>query len=138
MKKIGILGSGAVAKTLGNGFIKHGYDVMLGTRDLEKLNDWKKQGGGKTGSFSDAAAHGEILVLAAKGTAAMEVLKLAGNVNLKGKTIIDTTNPIAATPPTNAVLHYFTTLEESLMERLQKEFTEANFVKAFNSVGNGV
>jgi predicted dinucleotide-binding enzyme len=56
--------------------------------------------------------------------------------NLAGKVIIDATNPIAEAPPTNGVLKYFTTLDDSLMERLQREFTGARFVKAFNSVGN--
>jgi len=37
IKKIGIIGSGIAGKTLANGFIKHGYDVMIGTRDPVKL-----------------------------------------------------------------------------------------------------
>jgi predicted dinucleotide-binding enzyme len=36
----------------------------------------------------------------------------------------------------NGVLSFFTTLDDSLMERLQREFTGVRFVKAFNSVGN--
>ena len=39
-------------------------------------------------------------------------------------------------PPDNGVLKYFTTLEESLMERIQQLLPDAKFVKAFNSVGN--
>jgi 8-hydroxy-5-deazaflavin:NADPH oxidoreductase len=50
--------------------------------------------------------------------------------------VIDTTNPIAETPPANGVLSFFTDLDESLMERLQREVPDARFVKAFNSVGN--
>jgi predicted dinucleotide-binding enzyme len=76
------------------------------------------------------------VVLAAKGTAAMEVLRLAGAANLAGKPVIDVTNPIADAPPVNGVLKYFTTLDDSQMERLQREFPDARFVKAFNSVGN--
>ncbi len=44
MKKIGIIGSGIVAQTLGGGFLKHGYQVMLGTRDKSKLAEWQKGG----------------------------------------------------------------------------------------------
>jgi 8-hydroxy-5-deazaflavin:NADPH oxidoreductase len=133
---IGILGSGGVAKFLGTGFLKHGHDVMLGTRDAGKLEDWAAQHPkAKVGSNEAAARFGELLVLAAKGTAAAESLRLAGAANLAGKTVIDTTNPIANAPPVHGVLTYFTSMNESLMERLQKEFPDAHFVKAFNSVG---
>jgi predicted dinucleotide-binding enzyme len=134
--KIGILGSGMVAQALGNGFLKHGYDVMLGTRDISKLDEWKKTSGGKTGSFTDTAAFAEIIVLAVKGSAANTALDLAGPSNLHGKTIIDTTNPIADAPPVNGVLKFYTSLEESQMEILQRSFPSARFVKAFSSVGN--
>jgi hypothetical protein len=56
--------------------------------------------------------------------------------DLAGKTVIDATNPIADAPPTHGVLRFFTTLDESLMERLQKRAPKANFVKAFSCVGN--
>jgi predicted dinucleotide-binding enzyme len=75
-------------------------------------------------------------VLAVKGTAAADALRGAGDSNLAGKVVIDTTNPIADAPPTNGVLKFFTSLDDSLMERLQREFPGAKFVKAFNSVGN--
>ncbi|MBE0662335.1 MAG: NAD(P)-binding domain-containing protein [Bacteroidales bacterium] len=136
MKKIGILGSGDVAKALAAGFIKYGYDVMLGSRDASKLDEWQKQSGGKTGTFADAAAFANILVLAVKGGAAISALQLAGSDNLKRKTIIDATNPIADAAPVNGVLQFSTSLSESLMEKLQQSFPEANFVKAFNSVGS--
>jgi hypothetical protein len=135
--KVGILGSGDVAKTLASGFLKHGHDVMMGTRDPGKLADWNaKNPRGSVGSFADAAAFGELAVLAVKGAVAAEALQAAGPANLKGKTVIDATNPLADAPPVNGVLKYFTSLDQSLMERLQREFPEARLVKAFNSVGN--
>lgn len=137
MQKVGILGSGAVAKVLATGFLKHGYEVMVGTRDSNKLADWQKQNPqGKVGSFSDAAAFGSIIVLAVKGTVGKLVLETAGAANLKGKTIIDALNPIEAAPPVNGVLKFFTDLNSSLMEQLQSAYADANFVKAFNSVGS--
>ena len=137
MKKVGILGSGAVAKVLATGFIKHGYEVMVGTRDTNKLTDWQKQNPtGKVGSFSDTAAFGSSVVLAVKGTVTKLVLEMAGATNLKGKTIIDATNPIAETPPVNGVLNFFTNLNSSFMEELQAAYPESHFVKAFNSVGS--
>lgn len=138
MKKIGILGSGVVAKTLGVGFLRHGYEVMLGTRDVGKLAEWQGEQGGKVklGTFAETARWGEILVLATKGSASPKVLQSAGVENLSGKTIIDTTNPIADAPPVNGVIQFYTSLEDSLMEQLQRVAPEAHFVKAFNSVGN--
>jgi len=88
------------------------------------------------GRREDTTKWGELVVLAVKGTAAESVLDLAGAASLAGKTVIDTCNPIADQPPTKGVLHYFTTLEESLMERLQKRVPAARFVKAFSCVGH--
>jgi len=133
--KIGIVGSGQVAQALANGFVKYGYDVMLGSRMPEKLSDMKEKAGVRAGTFAEAATFGDSVVLALKGTAAEAVVTtLAGK--LADKTVIDVTNPIADLPPQNGVLRYFTTLDESLMERLQKAAPKAKFVKAFNSVGN--
>src|SRR3989338_9481819 len=136
--KIGILGSGVVGQTLARGFVKHGYEVMTGTRDVNKLKEWKTRVGNKVsvGDFKETAKFGEIIVLAVKGTVAKEVLQMVGIGNLDGKTIIDATNPIADVPPENGVLKFFTTLDKSLMEELQSEFPKANFVKAFNSIGS--
>jgi len=140
MKKIGIIGSGVVAQALGSGFLKHGYEVKLGTSDKSKLADWIKGAGAgagaSVGSFEETAKFGDIVVLAVKGTAAVNALKLMGFSNLRNKTVIDTTNPLADAPPSNGVLKFFTNLDRSLMEELQEAVPEANFVKAFNSVGN--
>lgn len=133
---VGIFGSGDVAKTLGAGFLQHRHAVMLGTRDATKLADWRaKNPGGKVGSFAEAAAFGELLVLAVKGDHALDALRLAGS-SLAGKVVMDATNPIAAAPPVNGVLKFFTSLDESLMERLQRAHPDVRFVKAFSSVGN--
>jgi 8-hydroxy-5-deazaflavin:NADPH oxidoreductase len=134
--KIGVLGSGGVAQTLASGFLKHGHQVIVGTRTASKLADWAAQNpAASVGSFADAAAFGELIVLAVKGTVAAEVLRLAGADNLTGKTVIDVANPIADAPPVNGVLPFFTTCNQSLMEQLQSEFPGIHFVKAFNSVG---
>jgi 8-hydroxy-5-deazaflavin:NADPH oxidoreductase len=135
--KIGIIGSGDVAKTLGGGFLKHGHDVMMGTRDHAKLADWAKQNPkGRVGSFADTAKFAELAVLAVKGTVAADAVRAAGAANLAGKIMIDAANPIADAPPANGVLKFFTNLDESSMEKLQREFADARFVKAFNSVGS--
>jgi 8-hydroxy-5-deazaflavin:NADPH oxidoreductase len=140
MKRIAVLGSGTVGQTLAEGFLQHGYDVMRASRDPAKLVDWKKSTGGKAtiGTFAEAAGFGEIIVLAVKGSAAESAVDLCGATGLAGKTVIDTTNPIADKPPVNGVLRFFTTLDESLLERLQKRVPAAHFVKAFSCVGSAL
>jgi len=134
--KIGVIGSGVVAQTLGAGFLKHGHEVVLGTRDAAKLKDWTaKNTKGRVEDVETAAKFGEVLVLAVKGSAAVDALRSAGLANLAGKVVIDTTNPIADLPPVNGVLRFTTNLDESLFEQLQREFPGARLVKAFNSVG---
>jgi 8-hydroxy-5-deazaflavin:NADPH oxidoreductase len=135
--KIGVLGSGDVAKALGTGFLKHGHDVVLGTRDPAKLAGWLGENPkGRVASFAETAKHAELAVLAVKGTVVADAVKAAGAAVLNGKVVIDATNPIADAPPDHGVLKFFTTLDDSLLERLQREFTAVRFVKAFNSVGS--
>jgi predicted dinucleotide-binding enzyme len=135
--KVGILGSGVVAKALAAGFLRHGHEVMLGTRTPAQLSDWAGANpGAGVGSFAQAAGFAGLVVLAVKGTAAADALRAAGVANLAGKVLVDATNPIADAPPVNGVLKFFTSLDDSLMERLQREFADVRFVKAFNSVGN--
>ena len=135
--KIGVIGSGVVAQVLGAGFLKHGHEVAMGTRDPAKLKEWSaKNAAAQVKSMKDAAAFGEVVVLAVAGEAALDALKQAGEAAIAGKPVIDACNPIGGGPPVNGVLSYFTTLNDSLMERLQKAYPKAQFVKAFNSVGN--
>lgn len=136
MKKIGVLGSGVVGQTLADGFLKHGYSVMRGSRDAGKLAAWKASAGpnASVGTFADASFYGELVVLAVKGSAAEAALDACGT-GLNGKTVVDTTNPIADLPPVNGVLRFFTGPNESLLERLQHKLPTAHFVKAFSCVG---
>ncbi|MGZ4099127.1 MAG: NADPH-dependent F420 reductase, partial [Bacteroidia bacterium] len=138
MKKVGIIGSGAVGKALAKGFLKYGYDTTIASRSVEKQAALASEISGniKTASFSDTAKNADIIVLAVKGGVAESALDLCGIEHLSGKTIIDATNPIADVPAQNGVLKYFTSLENSLMEMLQKKAPKANFVKAFCSVGS--
>lgn len=136
--KVGIIGSGVVGQTLAAGFVKHGHQVEIGTRDPAKLKDWSaKNPGAAVKSFAEAAAFGDLVVLAVGGEVAQQALTLIGSSALQGKTVIDACNPIGGGPPVNGVLPFFTPQNESLMEQLQKAYPSAHFVKAFNSVGSG-
>jgi 8-hydroxy-5-deazaflavin:NADPH oxidoreductase len=140
MRKIGVLGSGVVGQVLADGLLKHGYEVMRGTREPGKLAEWKQKAGAKasSGTFAEAARFGEVVILAVKGTAARSALEMAGEANLAGKAVLDATNPIDDKPPVNGVLQFFTGPNDSLMERLQKQAPKAKLVKAFSCVGNGL
>lgn len=135
-KRIGVLGSGVVGQTLSDGFLRHGYEVMRASREPQKLAAWKGAAGPRAsvGSFVQAATFAEVVVLAVKGAAAEAVVDLAESA-LGGKTVLDTTNPIAEAPPTHGVLSLFTEPNDSLMERLQRKAPLAHFVKAFSCVG---
>ena len=139
--KIAVLGSGQVGEALANGFLKHGHAVMRASREPAKLEGWKSsaKGDASIGTFAEGAAWGEVVILAVKGTAAIHVIDLAGVANLAGKTVLDTTNPIAdGKPPVNGVIQFFTGPNESLMEALQAKAPDAHFVKCFSCVGNSL
>ncbi|MET0594968.1 MAG: NAD(P)-binding domain-containing protein [Polyangiaceae bacterium] len=134
--RIAILGTGVVGQALGKAFIALGHDVIMGGRDAQndKALAWAKEMGSKakTGTFADAAEFGEIVVLATLGMANESVLASAGAANLRGKVLIDTTNPLdfSKGAPNLAVVG-----NDSGGERVQRMLPEALVVKAFNTVG---
>jgi predicted dinucleotide-binding enzyme len=137
--KVGIIGSGIVGQTLGTAFLAEGYEVMIGTRNpgKEEVKKWKVANPkGQCGTFGVTAQFGDIVVLAVAGSAAEAAIKLSGTSHFNDKIVIDTSNPITAGGPKDGVLSFFTDLNESLFERLQKLIPQASMVKAFNSVGN--
>ena len=136
--KIGILGSGPVGQRLGAAFADLGHEVMLGSREpgQEKIKNWISSTGknGKAGSFSETASFGELIVLSTLWTGTESALKLAGQSSLKGKIIIDTTNPLdfskGMPPSLNPTGH------DSGGEQVQRWLPDSKVVKCFNIVGN--
>lgn len=137
--RVGVIGSGDVGRVLAAGLLKHGYEVMLGTRDpgAGKIAAWQKENPGiSSGTFEEAARFGEMIVLAVAGAAVENAVDLAGPVNFEGKVVIDTNNPIASRPPVKGVLQFTTGPNESLGEWLQQKLPGARIVKAFSCVGS--
>ncbi|HET6403826.1 MAG TPA: NAD(P)-binding domain-containing protein [Candidatus Thermoplasmatota archaeon] len=131
--KIGILGSGDVAQSLGRGIARHGHDVMLGTRDASKLAEWKAETKAKVGSFADAARHGEVVILALNGRGASAALDMAGVASFAGKLVLDATNPLEHS---DEGVSLFVGTTDSLGERIQRQLTDAKVVKCFNTVSH--
>ena len=132
--KVGILGSGVVGQSLAKGFLHLGHEVKIGTRETAKLNEWLN-GDGKgatTGSFSDAAKFGDLIVLATNWGGSENALKLAGPENMEYKILIDVTNPLdfSKGPPPRPGLQY----PASAGEFVQRWVPKARVVKAFNIV----
>ena len=136
MPTFGVLGSGEVGQVLAKGLKDHGYQVRIGSRTPAKLAKYSKETGITAGTFGEVGRWGEALVLSVLGSAAESVMELVGKEQAAGKLIIDTTNPLTEDPPEQGVLRSFTGPNESLMERLQRAYPAAHFVKAFNSVGS--
>jgi predicted dinucleotide-binding enzyme len=92
--KIGIIGSGHVGSALGEVWAKAGHPVLFSSRNLE--NDKKLAASiganARAGTPQEAAAFGEVILLAVPYSAFPELIKSVGST-LKGKVVINASNP---------------------------------------------
>lgn len=129
-----------VGSTLGSRFVQLGHDVKMGSRKSNnpKALEWVKSNGSRAsqGTFADAASFGEIVLNCTAGSSALEALKQAGKENLKGKVLVDVSNPLDFShgmPPTLTVCN-----TDSVGEQIQRAFPDAKVVKALNMVNCNV
>lgn len=131
--KMGVLGSGMVAQGLSARLAELGHDVMVGTRDAEKLRGWQSSNQKVViGSFAETAAHGEMVFNATNGAASLNALSLAGEGNLAGKILVDVSNPLDFSNGFPPSLTVFGT--DSLAEQIQRAFATTRVVKTLNTV----
>lgn len=138
---IAVLGTGSVGTTLAGKLVALGHTVKMGSREAgnEKASAWVESAGrnASSGTFADAARFGEIVFNATAGAGAVEAVRAAGRENLKGKIVIDVSNPLdfsRGMPP-----RLFTAADgDSLAERIQAELPDSKVVKTLNTINASV
>lgn len=140
MSKIAMLGTGMVGDTLGSKLVELGHQVFMGSRTAsnEKTQAFfaKHNGKAKIGTFADAAAFGEIIFNCTAGSGSIEALNLAGIHNLKGKILVDVSNPLDFSKGSSPSLSIVNT--NSLGEEIQKTFPDVKVVKTLNTLWCGL
>lgn len=129
---IGIIGAGGVGQQLATDLVKLGHGVVMGTRNPEKLEEYKtKNPQVSIGSFADAAKQPDLILLATNWGGTQNALELAGKANLAGKVVVDITNPLDFSTGKPALALGFNT---SAGELVQSWLPDSHVVKALNSI----
>jgi predicted dinucleotide-binding enzyme len=134
--EIGVLGTGMVGQTIGSKLVQLGHQVMLGSRTAAnpKAIAWANEEGSPHalhGTFKNAAKFGEIVFNCTLGAASLDVLNEIGAENLKGKILIDLSNPIDYS---GEGLTLTVCNTDSLGEQIQRAFPETRVVKTLNTM----
>jgi predicted dinucleotide-binding enzyme len=127
--KIGIIGAGNVGVGLAKFWVKHGHEIFLSySGDMAKLETEARSlgNGTRTGSPSEAASFGDVVVLSVPWAATLDAVRAAGP--LKGKLVLSTVN--ALSPDLSGMAVGTTT---SAAEEIAKLVPEARVVEALPS-----
>jgi 8-hydroxy-5-deazaflavin:NADPH oxidoreductase len=145
--RIAILGTGMVGRMLAEKLVSLRHDVVMGTRNPEKgkaskgnderglpaIGEWLPlHPQVKLVTQHEAAAFRDLVINATNGMGAISALTNAGKENLKGKLLLDVSNPLdfsKGMPPSLWVCN-----TDSLGEMIQREFPETKVVKGFNTM----
>ena len=131
--RMGVLGSGMVAQGLSARLAELGHNVVIGTRDADKLRGWQSSNQRVLiGSFTETARHGEMVFNATNGAGSLNALALAGEENLADTILVDVSNPLDFSngfPPSLTVFG-----KDSLAEQIQRAFPNTRVVKTLNTV----
>jgi 8-hydroxy-5-deazaflavin:NADPH oxidoreductase len=130
--KIGVIGSGRVGSAIGGAWVRAGHEVMFSSLDLEADKKLAASLGpnARAGTSREAAAFGSVLLVAVPYTALPGIGKELGDL-IKGKIVIDTSNPIVARDGDIAVAAREKGAGVASMEYLPG----ARIVRAFNAIG---
>ena len=95
--KIGIIGSGNIGGAIGKLWAKAGHEILFASRNPGELAGLVAEAGPKTraGTPKEAAAFGPVVFLAVPYAAVPQIGRDFGAI-LKGKVVIDCSNPIAS------------------------------------------
>jgi hypothetical protein len=130
--KIGIIGSGRIGGTLGEIWLKAGHQIMFSSIDIEhdRALAAKLGSGARAGTPREAAAFGDVLLLAVPYRAFPDLSKEVGPA-MKGKVVIDVSNPIVARDGEVAAQ----AREKGAGLAAAEYFPGARIVRAFNAIG---
>ncbi|HSS28482.1 MAG TPA: NAD(P)-binding domain-containing protein [Usitatibacter sp.] len=130
VKKIGIIGSGRIGGTLGELWAKQGYDVMFSSLDLAHDKELAAKTGAKAGTPAEAAAFGDVLLVSVPYPALAQIGRDYA-ASIKGKVVLDTSNPIQARDGDMAIA----AREKGTGTASAELLPGARLVRAFNCVG---
>lgn len=130
--KIGVVGSGRIGGTLGGIWVKAGHEVMFSSLDLEHDKKLAASLGSnaRAGTSREAAAFGEVVLIAVPYSAMPQVGKDLAEL-VKGKVVIDTSNPI----PTRDGEIATWAREKGAGLASAELLPGARLVRAFNAIG---